>query len=272
MIRQCPIDMKTLLTLLMASLILVCYGQNFQNVNETKKEYIKEHHIQDVENIVHQLAQSKQFLEVLLKSGHQFDLDKIDLKRKDVKVGEDIDLFVKHISEHQTFTMMLLPISFYSLNVYDTILFTSLEVTDEWLEGTFQVEIGDQESKEKLLAKEGHRMLEQHILGQASSLLDLSGMGEVEVNLHESYVSGSHITLNVSELDQEEKKAVRKSWGLLKKVLTHNVNMNVELNAYVFGVDDMDVSFASRNTVKHFKANPANVFQRHHFLETSGSR
>ncbi len=261
--------MKSLFTIICGLVFFAATSQTFQEINETKKEYIKEHHLEDVENIVHELAKSKQFLEMLLESGHDFDIEDLNLKRKDVNIGEDIDLFVKHISEHQTFSMLLLPISFYSLGVYDTILFTSLEVSDEWLEKTFEVKDPDNNTKERLLAEEGHRMLEQHIMGQASSLLDLRGMGEVDVTLHESYVTGSHVSLDVSELSNEERKAIRKSWGLLKRVLTHNVNLNVELNVYVFGVDDMDVTFSSHNKTLHFQANPSNVFQRHHFVEAN---
>ncbi|MEL7005994.1 MAG: hypothetical protein AAFN93_25190, partial [Bacteroidota bacterium] len=163
----------------------------------------------------------------------------------------------------------LIPISFYSLGVYDTILFTSLEVSDQWLESTFRIKDPDEAMKERLMSEEAHRMLEKHILSQAENQLDLRGMGEVKVQLHESYIAGSHITLDVAELTKEEKKQIRKSWGLMKKVMTHNVDLNVELNVYVFGVDDMDVTFSSRNKTLRYVANPNNIFPRHHFLESS---
>ena len=54
---------------------------NVQTIRETKKEYIKEHHIQDVEDLVHQLAQSRDFLNVLLKNGHKFDPQTVELRR-----------------------------------------------------------------------------------------------------------------------------------------------------------------------------------------------
>lgn len=270
---QATLDMRSLLTTLFALALAtasLCQG-NVVEIAETMEEYVKENHVEDVENLVHKLAKSRNFLDVLLKNGHNFDPNTVEIKRKDVSVGGDIDIYVKHISEHQTFTMVLLPISFYNLQIYDTILFTSLEVSDEWLQKIFEVDSPDDSLRSVLLAKESHKMLEQHILGQATNLLKLSGMGEVRVELHESYISTNSVSVDVSELDKEEKKSFRKSWGLVKKALTHNVSLNVELNVYVFGVDDMDVTFSSSNRTKKFKANPANVFQRHHFTSSSES-
>ncbi len=262
---------KILFAIIFCIVSFTLFAQSFEEVRETKKQYIQEHHIEDVEKIVHRLAQSKDFLNVLLESGHNFDPNDVHLKKKDVRVGEDIDLYVNHLSEHQSFSMLLIPISIYKLQVYDTILFTSLEVSDAWIERTFAVANPEEATKQRLLSEEGHRMLERHILNQAAKSIHFDGMGEVKVKLHESYISGSHAVINVKDLTKEERHSLTASWGLMKKVLTHAVDMNVELNAYVFGVDDLDVTFLFKNKEKHFRANPSNVFQRHKFIETASN-
>ena len=108
-----------------------------EEVQETMEQFIKDNHIQKVENMVHKFCSSKVFLKSLLEKGHDFDPAAFSVQRKDVSVGHDIDVFVKHFSEHQNFTMIMVPINFYKLGIYDTLLFSVLEVSDDWLKMKF---------------------------------------------------------------------------------------------------------------------------------------
>lgn len=243
--------------------------------SENLKELIQKNHIEDVEIVVHRLAKSNEFLNILLKNGHNVDIDNVKFKKKDVSVGEDIDIFVTHFSEHQSFTLLMLPVSFYNLSIYDTLLFASLEVSDEWLEDRFHQQIPSEEAKSKMLASETHTLLQEHIAHQAGKHLDLSGMGEMEIQLHETYVSTSEVTTDLRGLSKDEREVITRSWSIIKKSLSHNAHLNIESNVYVFGVDDMDVTFISGETQKHFKVTPTNIFQRHDFSlvdETDGQQ
>ncbi len=241
------------------------FAQTKAERSENIKELIKKNHIEDVEIVVHRLAKSSEFLNILLKNGHNIDIENVKFKKKDVSIGEDIDIFVTHFSEHQSFTLLMLPVSFYNLSVYDTLLFASLEVSDQWLEDRFHKQIPSDEAKAEMLASETHTLLQEHIATQAGKHLDLSGMGEMEIQLHETYVSTSEVTTDLRGLSKEEREVITQSWSLIKKSLSHNAHLNIESNVYVFGVDDMDVTFISGSNEKHFKVTPRNIFQRHEF-------
>lgn len=229
------------------------------------KELIKKNHIEDVEIIVHRLAESEDFLNILLKNGHHIDIENVKFKKKDVNVGQDIDLYVTHFSEHQTFSLLMLPVSFYNLSIYDTLLFASLEVSDQWIEDRFNRQDPTDEEKARLLASETHTLLQEHIANQAGKELGLSGMGEMQIRLHETYVSTSQVTTDLKNLDKEEREVVTQSWSLIKRSLSHNAHLNIESNVYVFGIDDMDVTFISGDDEQHFRVTPTNIFTRHEF-------
>ena len=242
------------------------YGQKKEvELAVSKEEFILENHIEDVETLVHKLTGSEQFLKILLENGHHVDPRSTAVKRKDVSIGEDIDLYVSHLTEHQTFTLMLLPINFYKLGIYDTLLITALEVSDQWIMDSFRVQDPNDSLKAALLAQQSHQMLEKHILNRAIKIMNFQEMGETDVHLHESFISTKNVNEDVRKLTKDEKRSFRKSWSLIKKALTHDVNLNVEINIYAFGIDDMDVTFTSRKNVRKFVANPSNIFERHSF-------
>lgn len=241
-------------------------SQQSEDIQMTKEEYIRANHLEDIEDLIHKFANSKKFLEFLLEEGHNIDHEKVEnIRRRDVSVGEDVDIYVKHFTEHQNFTMILVPINIYSLAIYDTLLFSVLEVSDQWINEKFwERNVQDESSKSKLLSIENHRILSRHMaqlaLGSARDEIT-----EMQVKLHEGYISTSSISYHVANLSNSEKREFRKSWGLLKKALTHNVELNVEMNIYVFGYDDMEVRYFSGGDYKSFRITPGNIFKRHHF-------
>lgn len=256
---------KLLVAGVMCLLNFSLLAQSKADRSEKIKDLIKKNHIEDVEIVVHRLAKSDKFLNILLQNGHNVDVKNVKFKKKDVSVGEDIDIYVTHFSEHQSFTLLMLPVSFYNLSIYDTLLFASLEVSDQWLEDRFHQRIPSDEAKAKMLASETHTLLQEHIAYQAGKHLDLSGMGEMQIKLHETYVSTSEVTTDLRGLSKDEREVITKSWSLIKKSLSHNAHLNIESNVYVFGLDDMDVTFVSGSTEKHFKVTPTNIFERHEF-------
>lgn len=239
-------------------------------IAETKEEYIKENHIEDIEEMVHNFMNSDEFLSFLLRQGHDIDPDQIQLKRKDVNVGEDLDVYVKHITDHQNFTLLLVPISIYPLNIYDTLLFSVLEVSDEWLGARFfNNDLEDDSVKAHLLTVENHTLLSKHMYDQALSQ-NYHEVTQAQISLHESYISTSSIPVHVKDLDDSEKKEIRKRWGVMKKALMHNISMNVEMNVYIFGYDDMEVVYLTKRGSRTYKITPQNVFTRHEFLDAGG--
>lgn len=266
--------LKSLLIFLTACLSIQANSQKIHfnheviEVGETLKDYIKNNHIDEIEDIVHRFTASRLFIDYLLEQGHKIDSDSIQLRRKDVSVGEDIDIYVKHFTEHQNFTMLLVPVDIYPLAIYDTLLFSVLEVSDEWLREKFYYEdLRDDAVKSELLAKENHELLTEHMFEQI--LADKRQLSaELEVKLHESYITTSSIYLHTTELQREERKKMMESWSLMKKIFTHNLELNVEMNIYIFGVDDLRiVQYLGDNQKEEYRITPGNIFTRHHFLE-----
>lgn len=239
----------------------------YAEVGESMEEYIIENHLEQVEEIVHKLAYSKQFLNQFLEKERHIHAEAADLKRSDVKIGDDVDIYVKHFTEHQNFTMILVPISIYSLAVYDTILFSVLEVSDIWLEREFPYDNFKNDSiKSSLLSIKNHALLAEHIYDQALDESNTS-MGEVQLELDETFISTNTIHESVGKMTRREKDDFKSHWGLLKKAFTHNVDLNVEMNVYVFGFDDLEVKCKNVKGVTNFRVTPGNIFQRHHFQE-----
>ncbi len=238
-----------------------------QEVAQTKEEFIRENHVEDIENVVHQFTTSKKFLNFLLEQGHDINPESVVIKRKDISVGEDIDIYVKHFSAHQNFTMLMVPVNVYSLAIYDTLLFSVIEVSEQWLADRFyNNDLEDDSVVSHLLSIENHRLLSRHMYEQAMKGRP-DDITEIEISLHESYVSSSSIHLHVSDLSDEEKKEFRRTWGLMKKVFSHDVNLNIEMNVYIFGYDDMNVIYHTKSDKKIYKVTPNNIFTRHHFIE-----
>lgn len=236
-------------------------------IGESMEEYIKENHIDEIESMVHQFATSKVFLEFLLEKGHNIDPETIEIKRKDIRVGTDVDVYVNHFSEHQNFTMIMVPIDIYSQLIYDTLLFSVLEVSDTWLKEKYLYhDISDKSVKEKLLSIENHEILANHMYKQAKRDRKI-GIGEVQVKLEESYISSSSIHMHMSDLSKYEKKEFRKSWSIMKKAMAHDIDLNVEMNIYVFGTDDMRISYTSKGKSGEYKMTPRNIFERHQFSD-----
>jgi len=245
-----------------------CQSIQYEDIGKSKSEYIVENHLEDIEELIHKLAISRPFIEFLLEQGHDVDhYEALQIKKKDVSVGEDVDIYVKHFSEHQNFTMILVPVNIYPLAIYDTLLFSVLEVSDEWLHERFwQNNLKDDSVKNNLLSIENHSLLSHHLADLAMRAAN-DEINELKVNLHESYISTNSIHLHIADLASEEKKSLRKSWGLLKKAFTHNIDLNVEMNIYIFGQDDMEVIYYAEDRYKRFGINPTNIFTRHHFNE-----
>lgn len=242
-------------------------SQNVVEISETMEEYIQENHVEDIELMVHKFCESKIFLDYLLQKGHHINTENLNLKRKDVRVGKDIDIFVKHFSEHQNFTMLMVPVDIYPLAIYDTLLFAVLEVSDAWLkEKYYYHDLEDDSVKAELLASENHDLLTRHMNQQVMDERRQSS-AEIEVRLHESYISTNTIQINTHKLEKSEKKAMMESWGLFKKMLSHNLALNVEMNIYIFGYDDMEIVHYTANGNYVYKITPSNIFTRHHFLE-----
>ena len=242
-------------------------GQSVVEVGESMEEYLEENHVENLEKIVHQLTSSERFLKKLLEEGHDINPENERIKRKDVKVGDDVDVYVKHFTEHQNFTMFLVPINFYSYAIYDTLLISVLEVSEHWLKQKhYYSDLHNDSIKSALLSKENHDFLAEHMYYQAlkSSRLEIS---EVQIKLHESYMSSSTLQLGLGKLTTKEKEEFRHSWSLLKKLLAHNVDLNAEINVYVFGYDDMEIDVTYGGLDKVYKINPSNIFTRHHFEE-----
>lgn len=229
------------------------------------KAYIKENHLEKVEDMVHQFANSRLFLEFLLEQGHHIELDDVEIKKRDIRVGDDLDVFVKHFSEHQNYTMILVPVDFYSLIIYDTLLFSILEVSDQWLIDKYRYhDLENTEEKERLMSIENHDRLARHMYEQGRDAKEI-GISEISVELREGYITSNTIYLHMSELTADEKKDFRKSWSLMKKAFAHDVNLNIEMNIYIFGTDDMQLNYYDKGVEKEYKITPGNIFTRHHF-------
>jgi len=243
--------------------------QDFIEIGETLEEYIKENHIDEIEEIVHRFTGSKFFLKYLLEKGHHIDYDSVNLRRKDIKVGGDIDVFVKHFTEHQNFTMIMVPVDIYPLVIYDTLLFSVLEVSDEWLKDKFYYhDLSDDSVKSHLLSLENHDLITEHMYDQVMASQRKSS-AEVEVRLHESYITTNSIEINTHELEKSEKAQMLRSWSIFKKLLSHNLELNVEMNVYIFGHDDMSIVMYSNDVTEEYRITPGNIFRRHHFLDDS---
>lgn len=241
--------------------------QHYEEVGESMEAYIKDNHLEQVENIVHKLAYSKEFLNQFLEKERHIHSEVGGLKKGDISIGDDVDIYVKHFTEHQNFTMILVPISIYSLAVYDTILFSVLEVSDTWLEREFPYDNFKNDSiKSSLLSIKNHALLAEHIYDQALTEANTS-MGEVQLELDETFISTNTIHEDVGKMSRREKDEFKSHWGLLKKAFTHNVDLNVEMNVYVFGFDDLEVKCKNVRGESRFKVTPGNIFRRHHFQE-----
>tara|TARA_Y100000310_G_scaffold336983_1_gene422899 strand:+ start:1444 stop:2229 length:786 start_codon:yes stop_codon:yes gene_type:complete len=242
-------------------------SSDVEEVGESMEAYIKENHLDDIENIVHKFTESKIFLDYLLEKGHNIPHDSIKLRRKDVSVGGDIDVFVKHFTEHQNYTMLLVPVDIYPLLIYDTLLFSVVEVSDEYLnEKYYYHDLKDDSVKSAVLSDLNHHMITNHMFDQIMAE-QKQRTAEVEVKLHESYISTNSISLNTHDMTRDEKKEIMKSWGLMKKLFTHNLSMNVEMNIYIFGFDDMNIVHYVEEGEKSYRITPRNIFTRHHFVE-----
>lgn len=242
-------------------------SQDVVEVGESMKDYIKENHLEDIEDIVHKFTESKIFLDYLLEQGHNISADSVKLKRKDIRVGSDVDVFVKHFTEHQNFTMLLVPVDIYPLLIYDTLLFSVIEVSDSWLnEKYYYHDLSDESVKSDLLSTINHDLITDHMFDQVMRERNQQN-AEVEVKLHESYISTNHIELNTNEMTKEEKREIMRSWGLMKKLFTHNLELNVEMNIYIFGYDDMRIIHYTGDGEVDYKITPSNIFTRHHFLD-----
>lgn len=237
-----------------------------QEVGETMEEYIKENHIEDIETLVHQFLESRTFLEYLLEQGHHINPDSIELKRKDISIGKDLDVYVKHFTEHQNFTMIMVPVDIYPLTIYDTLLFSVLEVSDNWLyQNHFEEKLDDPEVKARILSDENHHLLTKHMYEQVLSNRS-SDLTEVQIKLHESYISTQSVMVDVKDMTKAEKEDMLKNWGFLKKIMTHDINLNIEINIYIFGHDDMRIIKYTREGSESYRITPSNIFTRHHFL------
>ncbi|WP_421869963.1 hypothetical protein [Marinoscillum sp.] len=242
-------------------------SNDVQEVGESMEAYIKENHLEDIEDIVHKFTESKVFLQYLLEKGHNIQSDSIKLRRKDISVGKDIDVYVKHFTEHQNFTMLLVPVDIYPLMIYDTLLFSVVEVSNDFLKEKYYFhDISDDSVRSDLLADLNHDLITAHMFEQVMAEQGQRA-AEVQVRLHESYISTNSISLNTHEMDKSEKKEIMKSWGLMKKLFTHNLELNVEMNIYIFGFDDMRIVHYTNSGEVDYRVTPGNIFKRHHFLE-----
>ncbi|MDH5609029.1 MAG: hypothetical protein OEY56_06080 [Cyclobacteriaceae bacterium] len=240
---------------------------NVIELGETKEAYIEENHIEDIESVVHSFTSSSLFLKYLIEQGHNISYETIEIKRKDVSVGKDIDIYVKHFTEHQTFTMLLVPIDIYPLAIYDTLLFAVIEVSDQYLmDKYYRNDLENDSVKKSLLALENHDLLVKHMYEQAMKG-NTEKITEIQVQFHESYISSSSIQHHIEHFNEQEKHDFRRNWGIIKKAFTHNVELNVEMNIYIFGHDDMEVVYYHRDKKNVHRITPSNIFTRHHFVE-----
>ena len=231
------------------------------------EEFISENHIEEIEKIVHKFTESKIFINYLLEQGHHINADTVKLRRRDIRIGNDIDVYVKHFTEHQNFTMLMIPVDIYPLMIYDTLLFSVLEVSDVWLkEKYYYHDITDDSVKNVLLSTINHDVLTKHMYEQVLAERRQQS-AEIEVKLHESYISTNHIELHTNQLTNEEKKQIMDSWSFFKRLFTHNLDMNVEMNIYIFGYDDMRIVHYMADNTEEYRITPRNIFTRHHFLE-----
>ena len=242
-------------------------AQELNDVGVSMKEYIKENHLEKIEDMIHKLAMSKPFLDQFLKEEERYNVDVSQIKRKDVSIGEDVDIYVRHFTEHQNFTMILVPINIYSLAIYDTLLFSVLEVTDYWLDRTFPYENFKIDSvKSGVLSLKAHDILVEHLYDQTLHQMHLE-MGQFKIHIQESYVGANSFHEHIGELSKDEKQMVRSHWGLLKKAFSHQVDLNVEFNIYVFGFNDLEVNCKTKEREFNHKITPSNIFTRHHFSD-----
>lgn len=238
-----------------------------EEISQTMEDFIIENHIDKLEDVVHKLAHSKGFLNQFIEDESILNGDIKKIKRKDIAIGDDLDVHIRHFTEHQSFTMVLVPISIYSLAVYDTILFSVLEVSDKWMERAFPYkDISNDSIKSALLSDKNHYLLGQHVYEQALKESN-SSMGEVTLEFEENYVSSSTVHENLDSFSELEKTKVKHHWGLLKSAFSHSVGLNVEMNVYVFGYNDIVVSCKNNRGKSNFKVTPSNIFKRHHFKE-----
>ncbi len=260
--------LRSLLVFVLAVLVFPLSAQDkLIEVEETMQEYLKEHHVDNIEKLAHRFTSSQSFLEKLLEQGHDIDPDEAQVKRKDVTVGDDVDVYVKHFSEHQNFTMFLIPINFYAHAIYDTLLISVLEVSDSWLKNRHHyLDLKNDSLKSATLSLENHNLLAEHMYHQSLKNVNLD-MAEVKIKLHESYMSYNSIEMGMGNLSDDEKKEFRKTWGLMKKIFTHNISLNVEMNIYLFGNDDMSIEVFYNDAEKQYTVTPGNIFTRHHFEE-----
>ncbi|MFY0599660.1 MAG: hypothetical protein JXR03_08305 [Cyclobacteriaceae bacterium] len=255
------------LLLFTSTLVQAQEKKNVIEISESMEDYINENHIDEIEDIVHKFANSPIFLQFLLEQGHNIDPNNVVIKKKDIRVGDDVDVYVKHFTDHQNFTMILVPVDIYSQLIYDTLLFSVLEVSDQWLKDKYQYhDIENSEVKEKLMSLENHDQLANHMYHQGRDAKEI-GMSEVQIELREGYISSSSIHKHMSDMSKDEKKDFRKSWGLMKKAFAHDIDLNVEMNIYIFGVDDMRLLYNSKGDELEYKITPRNIFTRHVFLE-----
>jgi hypothetical protein len=260
-----PINPRIIFFCVSLYLSHLLFAQNESEVGKTLEQYIEENHIENIENMVHQFADSKLFLDFLLQEGHNIDLSKVQLKRKDVSIGADVDVYVKHFTEHQNFTMILVPISIYPLAIYDTLLFSILEVSDEWMKEKYRYHVLDNDSVLfGLMSIENHKILSDHIFQQALQNKKIK-MTEISIKLNEAYISSGHLEMHIAELSKEEKKQFRNHWSFMKKAFTHSVELDVEMNIYLFGNDDMQVIYNSQKERGVVQITPNNIFPRHNF-------
>jgi DNA-binding transcriptional regulator YiaG len=142
-----------------------------------------------------------------------------------------------------------------------------LEVSEQWVvKRYYQRNLADPAEKRRILAQENHDLLTQHMFQRAMNTTNKE-VSEIQIKLKERYISTEEIHQHVKDLSESEKKDFRESWGLMKKVFSHNVNLNVEMNVYIFGQDDMDVVYLIDDKEIVFRINPKNIFPRHHFQD-----
>ncbi len=236
-------------------------------MGESMDGYIKMNHLEEIENIFNKFMTSKPFLEYLLLTGHHIPHDSVKIKRRDLHIGNDIDVFVKHFTEHQNYTMLLVPVDIAPLMIQDTLLFSVVEVSNDFLaEKYYHYNLKNDSVKSALLSALNHDLITNHLFEHLMEMRKLQ-TAEVRVELQESYLSTNTISLNRHEMGEKEKYEIMKHWGLLKKMLTHNVDMNVEMNIYIFGADAMRIVHYMESDTINYGITPRNVFARHHFAE-----
>lgn len=253
--------------LLILSLQVTWAQKGVVEVGETMEEFIKEHHIERIETMIHKLASSRMFIDMLLHKGHDIPEDIEKIHKKDVNMGKDLDIYVKHFTEHQNYTLILVPVSIYKYAIYDTLLFSVIEVSENWLEHEFPYDdLSNDSIKHSLLGLKNHNLLSEHLYHQALGS-NKTNMGQVDVVLNESYISTGSLEEHMGHMTHEEKELFREHWGLFKKVFAHNISLDIEMNIYIFGFEDMEVLTKGNKGENLYKVTPANIFTRHHFKE-----